>query len=267
MILFSNAKINLGLFILNKREDGFHSIESLKYPIPFCDVLEILPAETFSFQILGKEIKGRLEDNLIWKAYNLIKEKHDIPAVRIILQKNIPMGAGLGGGSSNASFVLKGLNEFFSLNISDEELRLIAGKLGSDCPFFISNTPQIATGKGDILRSFEINLKGKFLYLIDPEIHIGTAEAYARVSPKETKFDWEELPKMNFKFWRDALKNDFEDSIFPAHPELEKLKKQLYANGAVYASMSGSGSSIFGIFEKQPVLFQTEIGTHKILEL
>ncbi|MGJ8661130.1 MAG: 4-(cytidine 5'-diphospho)-2-C-methyl-D-erythritol kinase [Bacteroidota bacterium] len=267
MILFSTAKINLGLFILNKRLDGYHTISSLKYPIPLSDVLEILPSETFSLQILGKEIKGKLEDNLIWKAYNLIKEKYNIPAVKIILQKNIPMGAGLGGGSSNASFVLKGLNEFFNLSISDEELRIMAGKLGSDCPFFIANIPQIASEKGEVLEPFELDLKGKYLYLIDPQIHISTAEAYAGVQPLATIFNWDELKKLDFQIWRTSLKNDFEDSIFPKYPELKNLKSLLYEHGAAYASMSGSGSSIFGIFEKKPTLLDSAIGVHKIIEL
>lgn len=267
MILFSTAKINLGLFILNKREDGFHSISSLKFPIPLSDVIEILPAKTFSFQIIGKEILGKKEENLIWKAYHLLKDAHNIGPVKIILQKNIPMGAGLGGGSSNASFVLKGLNDFFTLNLSDEVLREYAGILGSDCPFFIANVPQIASGKGDVLQPFDLSLKGKFLYLIDPQIHIGTAEAYAGVKPKEITFDWEHLKNMDFSFWRQALKNNFEDSIFPKHPELANLKNQLYQYGAEYASMSGSGSSIFGIFSTKPTLFATEIGVHHILEL
>jgi len=266
MILFSTAKINLGLFILNEREDGYHSIASLKYPIPFSDVIEILLADKFSFQVIGKEIAGKLEDNLIWRAFNLMKLEYDIPNVKIILQKTIPMGAGLGGGSANASFVLKGLKDYFQLEITDGKLREMAGKLGSDCPFFIANVPQLATGKGEVLKTFDLNLKGKFIYLIDPQIHIGTAEAYSGVQPKETEFDWEELKKMNFSYWRENLKNDFEISIFPKHPELELLKTQLYDHGADYASMSGSGSSIFGLFEKRPELFRSEIGIHRIIE-
>jgi 4-diphosphocytidyl-2-C-methyl-D-erythritol kinase len=267
MIIFSTAKINLGLFILNKRDDGYHTIASLKFPIPLSDVFEILPAESFSLQIIGKEIAGKVEDNLIWKAYNLMKIKHGIPAVKIILQKTIPMGAGLGGGSSNASFVLKGLNDFFNLKLGDDILRSYAGQLGSDCPFFIANVPQIANGKGDILSPFDFSLKGKFLYLIDPQIHVGTAEAYAGVKPREIIFDWEELKNLNFDFWRKELKNDFEESIFPVHPQLAELKQLLYEHGAGFASMSGSGSSIFGIFEKKPEIISSKIGLHHVLEL
>jgi|TARA_R110000737_G_scaffold352989_1_gene401571 4-diphosphocytidyl-2-C-methyl-D-erythritol kinase len=265
--MFSTAKINLGLFILEKRNDGYHSIASLKYPIPLTDVIEILPADTFSLQIIGKEIAGNIEDNLIWKAYNLIRSNHAISPVRIILQKTIPMGAGLGGGSSNASFVLKGLNDFFDLNLDENLLREYAGHLGSDCPFFIANSPQIATGKGEVLEPFDLSLKGKYLYLIDPQIHIGTAEAYSGVKPKDRNFNWEELKNMNFEFWRKDLKNDFEDSIFPRHPELAELKQLLYKKGAVYASMSGSGSSIFGIFDSKPEIFSSKIGTHRLFDL
>jgi 4-diphosphocytidyl-2-C-methyl-D-erythritol kinase len=267
MIMFSTAKINLGLFILNKRDDGYHSIASLKYPIPLSDVIEILSADSFSLQTLGKEIAGNVEDNLIWKAFNILKSKHKIPPVKIILQKIIPMGAGLGGGSSNASFVLKGLNEFFDLNLTDDKLIEYAGELGSDCPFFIANVPQIAFGKGEILETFDFSLKGKYLYLIDPQIHIGTAEAYSGVKPQEVNFHWEELKKMDFSFWRTELKNDFEKSIFPLYPELAKLKQLLYNHGADYASMSGSGSSMFGIFENKPEIFSSEIGIHRIIEL
>jgi 4-diphosphocytidyl-2-C-methyl-D-erythritol kinase len=267
MIIFSNAKINLGLFILSKRGDGFHDISSLKYPIPLNDVIEVLPSPTFQLEIIGKAINGELEDNLIWKAYTILKEKHNIGPVQIILQKNIPMGAGLGGGSSNATFVLKGLNDYFQLNLSNELLTTYAASLGSDCAFFVENKPQIATQKGDILTSFDLNLKGKFLYVIHPDIHVGTAEAYANVRPKNVEFNWESLKKLDFAWWRENLKNDFEDSIFPAHPEIEQVKEVLYRNGAVYVSMSGSGSAVFGIFEEKPKCVLENYTAQFILEL
>lgn len=267
MIIFSNAKINLGLFILSKRADGFHDISSLKYPIPLYDVIEILPSPTFQLEIIGKEIKGKLEDNLIWKAYNLLNEKYNFGPVRIILQKNIPMGAGLGGGSSNATFVLKGLNTYFDLGMSNKELKNYASLLGSDCAFFVENTPQLATGKGEILSAFDLNLNGKFLYLIHPDIHVGTAEAYANVHPKISDFDWETVKSGDYKLWREKLINDFEVSIFPAHPEIEMLKTAFYAHGAVYAAMSGSGSSVFGIFDKKPARLMEQYGSQYVLEL
>ena len=267
MIIFANAKINLGLFILSKREDGYHDIASLKFPIPLYDVLEILPAESFELTILGKTIDGDLSDNLIFKAYSILKEEHGIGAVRIVLQKNIPMGAGIGGGSADASFTLKGLNTYFQLNLSDEVLKEYAGRLGSDCPFFVENISQLATGKGDILHPFELDLKGKFLYLVHPNIHISTATAYAQVKPTQRNIDWEQVDRKDFSFWRTNLKNDFEDSVFPVYPELDEIKQTFYQHGAVYASMSGSGSSVFGIFEKRPERILETYATQFILEL
>jgi len=267
MIIFANAKINLGLFILSKREDGYHDIASLKFPIPLYDVLEILPAESFELTILGKTIDGDLSDNLIFKAYSILKEEQGIGPVRIVLQKNIPMGAGIGGGSADATFTLKGLNTYFQLNLSDEVLKEYAGRLGSDCPFFVENIPQLATGKGDILRPFELDLKGKFLYLVHPNIHIRTATAYAQVKPTERNIDWEQIGQKDFSFWRTNLKNDFEDSVFPVYPELYDIKQAFYQHGAVYASMSGSGSSVFGIFEERPERILAPYATQFILEL
>ncbi len=267
MIIFANAKINLGLFILSKREDGYHDIASIKFSIPLYDVLEILPAESFELTILGKTIDGDLSDNLIFRAYSILKEEHGIGAVRIVLQKNIPMGAGLGGGSADATFTLKGLNTYFQLNLSEEVLKAYAGRLGSDCPFFVENIPQLATGKGEVLRPFELDLKGKFLYLVHPNVHISTAMAYARVKPTERNIDWEQIRQKDFSSWRTNLKNDFEDSVFPIYPELDNIKQAFYQHGAVYASMSGSGSSVFGIFDEKPARILDEYGTQFTLKL
>lgn len=267
MIIFSNAKINLGLFILLKREDGFHEISSLKYPVPLYDVIEILPSSSFELEVIGNEIQGDTKDNLIWRAYQLLKEEYEIEPVRIILQKNIPMGAGLGGGSSNATFVLKGLNDFFQLNISEDKLRERAGILGSDCPFFVANTPQLATGKGEKLSSFDFSLKGHFLYLIHPNIHVSTADAYSKVEPIERSFVWSRLKQFDFEQWQNELLNDFEKSVFAVHPEIGELKNKLYEHGAKYASMSGSGSSVYGIFEKKPKLLDLDYDAQFVLEL
>ncbi len=267
MILFANAKINLGLHVLAKREDGFHDIESLKYPIPLFDVIEILPSESFELDILGKKIEGELENNLIWKAYNLIRLEKAIPPVRIVLQKNIPMGAGLGGGSANASFILKGLRDYFKLDFDDEKLKKLASQLGSDCPFFIDNIPQIASGKGEILNAFDFSLKGLYLYLIHPDIHIGTEEAYSGVQPKKREFNWETLKKKDFAAWKKGLTNDFEASVFALYPEIGELKDELYKHGAVYASMSGSGSSVYGLFETKPETIEINYSTQLILNL
>ncbi len=267
MIIFANAKINLGLFILSKRADGYHDIASLKFPIPLYDVLEILPAESFELTILGKTIAGDLSDNLIFKAYSIVKEKHGIGPVRIVLQKNIPMGAGIGGGSADATFTLKGLNTYFQLNLSDTLLKEYAGQLGSDCPFFVENVPQLATGKGDVLHPFEMDLKGKYLYLVHPNIHISTATAYAHVKPTQRNLDWEQIGQKDFSFWRTNLLNDFEDSVFPVYPELEEIKQAFYQHGAVYASMSGSGSSIFGLFDQRPEAMLPQYTSQFILEI
>lgn len=267
MIIFANAKINLGLFILDKRKDGYHEISSLKFPIPLYDVIEILPAEHFELKVLGAEIDGELQDNLIYKAYSIIKENHPITPIRILLQKNIPMGAGVGGGSADATYTLIGLNNYFNLNLSQEVLKEYAAQLGSDCPFFVNNTPQLASGKGDELVEFDLSLNGKFLYLIHPNIHIRTSEAYAKVEPVSSSFDWNSLKQKDFALWRQNLVNDFEKSIFPNHPDIEKLKSQLYKNGAKYASMSGSGSSVFGIFDERPKELFPEYKTQFILAL
>jgi len=252
MILFPPAKINLGLNVPFKREDAYHEIETCMYPIPFLDILEILPAEKFSFLQTGLVIPGNDSDNLCVKAYSLMKERYSIPPVYIHLRKEIPMGAGMGGGSADAAYVLKGLNELFELAVSEEELEELAGKLGSDCPFFIKAEPQIAKGRGEILSSCALTLNGYFLKIVNPGIHIGTREAYAGIEfgvlPKTIK----EIVEGPISDWKDELKNDFETHIFKMHPSLLTLKNQLYKEGAIYAAMSGSGSTMFGIFKHEP---------------
>ncbi len=252
MIFFANAKINLGLQVLRKREDNYHEISSLMYPIPYTDVLEILPSEQFDFEVVGKEIEGDIESNLVVKAYRLMEAKYEFPCVRIILQKNIAMGAGLGGGSSDASFVLKSLNEMFELGATDTELKEMAAQLGSDCPFFIENTPQIASGTGTTLSSFDLDLKGMYLHLVCPSVHVSTQDAYAGIVPENKAFDYSTLKSIDFNFWRKNLCNDFEKSVFAKFPELKEIKNRFIENGAEYASMSGSGSSIFGLYRNKP---------------
>ncbi|CAM9997593.1 unnamed protein product, partial [Chrysoparadoxa australica] len=248
MIIFANSKINLGLFVQEKRADGFHEISSLMVPIPYADNLEILPAESYELVLIGKEIQGNLQDNLITRAFRLMERSYDIPPVKIVLDKLVAMGAGLGGGSADAAFVLKGLNDFFELNLGEERLKSLAAELGSDCPFFIANQPQIARGRGEVLQPFDLSLKGLFLHLICPGYHVGTAEAYAGVRPKRTEFDWNALNEKDWTYWQQHLKNDFEPSVFAKWPQLGTIKQRLYDEGAVYASMSGSGSSMFGLY-------------------
>lgn len=269
MILFPPAKINLGLNVPFKREDGYHEIETCMYPIPFLDILEILPAESFSFQQTGIVIPGNDSDNLCVKAYNLMKERFSIPPVYIHLRKEIPMGAGMGGGSADAAYVLKGLNELFELVISEEELEQMAGTLGSDCPFFIKAEPQIAKGRGELLSSCALTLNGFYLKIVNPGIHIGTREAYAGIQFGELSKSIKEIVEGPINDWKDLLKNDFETHIFEIYPSLSTLKNQLYEEGAVYAAMSGSGSTMFGIFKNEPRLtFESTDGfVEKIVRL
>jgi len=251
MILFPPAKINLGLSIVEKRNDGYHELETCMLPIPFYDILEILPSENFSFLQSGLEIPGTQGENLCEKAFRLMKEKQGVPNVTIHLRKQIPMGAGLGGGSSDAASVLKGMNELFQLRLSDDVLENLAADLGSDCPFFIKNEAQIARGRGEKLSPMNLTLKGYYLVLLNPGIHVGTKEAYAGVTPCFKEKSLEILLENPISVWQDLIVNDFEASIFKNHPKIAELKNELLKNGAIYASMSGSGSSIFGLFKQE----------------
>ena len=260
MISFPNAKINLGLNILRKRQDGYHDIESCLYPVPFTDILEIIPSEEFSFTNTGLTVDHHHGDNLCIKAYKLMRSMYDIPEVSIYLHKVIPMGAGLGGGSSDAAFTLKMLNDLFELKIKNEQLKEFASELGSDCPFFIDNKPALATGTGTNLSLIKLSLKGKFLALVFPGISIGTAEAYGNVKPATPTTELRKALELSIADWNSHVKNDFESSIFPNHTLLSKLKDVLHEQGASYAAMSGSGSTLFGIFEKKPGLSIHEEG-------
>jgi len=253
MICFPNAKINLGLHITSKRKDGFHEIETCMVPIPLFDALEmIIDSKKTSFQSTGLAIPGDPKDNLILKALSLLrKDFPSLPHVQIHLHKAIPMGAGLGGGSADGAFALTLMNNLFDLILDDFFLEEYAAQLGSDCAFFIENTPKIATGRGEILENVDLDLKGTYLVLINPGIHIGTKEAYAGVTPSAPKVKLKEVLADRSR-WRDELVNDFEASIFPNHTEITGIKEKLYGSGAFYAAMSGSGSSVFGLFDKKP---------------
>lgn len=251
MVVFPNAKINIGLNILSKRDDGYHDIESCFYPIPFCDVLEIVPSDNLGFTSTGIEIPGDADSNLCLKAYQLLKEDFDMPPVKIHLHKVIPIGAGLGGGSADATFTLKALNQMFKLNLTDDKLEKYASQLGSDCPFFVQNKPVIAKGTGNIFEPIDINLKGMYLQLIYPDIHISTKQAYAGVVPNDDDQNLSIDLGKNISDWKTTIKNDFETSVFNQFSEVEKVKNDFYQYGALYASMTGSGSAVFGIFEKE----------------
>lgn len=251
MINFPHCKINLGLNVLSKREDGFHHIETCFYPVPQTDILEIIPVDEFSFSVSGIKVPGDGADNLCVKAFQLLKKDFGIGNVKIHLHKIIPMGAGLGGGSSDAAFTLRLLNTLFDLKISMERLLDYASRLGSDCPFFIADQPMIGRGRGEILSPALVSLKGYQVILVKPGISISTAEAYADVSPKLVAFPIEKTLALPVKEWKGKLKNVFEKSVFEKHPLIAQLKEQMYSLGAGYASMSGSGSCVFGIFEKR----------------
>lgn len=254
MITFPNAKINLGLHILKKRKDGYHDLESCMVPIPICDALEMIVGKNSTWTATGLPVPGDPKDNLILKAEKLLKKDFQgLPSLQIHLHKHIPMGAGLGGGSADGAFALKLMNNLFDLHLDDFFLEEYAAELGSDCPFFIENTPKIIRGRGEILEPISLSLRGSYLVLIHPGIHVGTKEAYAGVIPKapETKL---ETILADRSRWKEELINDFEPSVFLAHPELAIIKSNLYQAGAFYASMSGSGSSIFGLFDQKPIL-------------
>lgn len=250
MLCFPNAKINWGLNIVNKRPDGYHNIETIFYPIPVVDALEITHAETLSFSQTGIKIDTPIEKNLVVKALNLLKKQYKIPDVEIHLLKAIPFGAGLGGGSADAAFMLKLLNDYFKLHISIEKLEELASEIGADCPFFIRNKPVFASGIGNIFEPINLSLKGYYLCLIKPEIMVPTPEAYSKVIPKVPVISLKEIIQRPISEWKQWMVNDFESSVFSKYPEIESIKNFLYRKGAIYAAMSGSGSSVFGLFEE-----------------
>jgi 4-diphosphocytidyl-2-C-methyl-D-erythritol kinase len=253
MIAFPPCKINLGLHILRKRSDGYHDIETCFYPIPFTDILEIVRSEKVSFSRSGDVIPGHINDNLCLKAYELLAKKHSLPAVNIHLHKSIPTGAGLGGGSSDAAYTLRLLNHVFELGLAPHELAADAVLLGSDCAFFIYDSPMVGKGRGEVLSPSTLSLKGYYFILMNPGIHVSTPEAYAGVVPVVPEYSIDGILQLPVAEWRGKLKNDFENTVFAKHPRIAELRDFMYGNGALYAAMSGSGSSVFGIFEKKSI--------------
>jgi 4-diphosphocytidyl-2-C-methyl-D-erythritol kinase len=252
MVVFPNAKINLGLNVTGKRPDGFHDIQTLFYPIAFRDILEIILSETgkLEFQVTGLPVPGSMMDNLCVRAYNILEADYPIPPVRIHLHKIIPMGAGLGGGSSDAAFTLVLLNDLFSIGLSTSRMMDYASRLGSDCVFFIENRPVFATGKGDRLEPATLDMKGYSCIVVVPSIHVSTVEAYTSVRAKEPAEPIRMVINRALPEWKDHLFNDFEPTVFARFPAIGSIREQLYTAGAVYASMSGSGSAVYGIFRK-----------------
>jgi len=249
MVVFPNCKINLGLRILDKREDGFHNLETIFYPIKICDALEIIKEDSsnnIQFTSSGNKIDGDETNNLCVKAYYLLKKDFpELPSIKMHLHKTIPIGAGLGGGSADAAFALQLINTKFKLNLSATQLSNYALQLGSDCPFFILNKPCIATGRGEILNEIDIDLSGNTAIIINPGIHINTGWAFSQLATFNGSSD--KLDPANQTTW----KNDFEPIVFNQYPEIKKIKDMLCNSGAYYASMSGSGSTVYGLFDKK----------------
>lgn len=289
MICFPNAKINLGLLVTEKREDGFHNIETIFYPVGWKDALEVVvhdststprqhlgaalsvtvrtdktSATNFNLHLSGLPVSGNVSDNLLYKAYELIQQSKWIPSLEVYLHKVLPMGAGLGGGSADAAFFINLLNEQFDLKFTENERMDIARQLGSDCAFFIKNKPVLAMHKGDVFTNLDLDLSHLYIVIIYPNIHSNTKEAYSLVKPNQPTHSLLEIIKQPIFTWKKELVNDFERSIFSLYPIVEKTKQDLYDCGALYASMSGSGSAVFGLFEKEPDIKHFTIFPHWI---
>ena len=262
MITFPCAKINLGLNIVEKRADGYHNLETVFYPIPLYDALEIKHmGEEFpslvdcDLKVTGNIVDCNEADNLVIKAYNLLAKDYKLPRVHAHLFKYIPSQAGLGGGSSDAAYMIRLIDERFRLNIGKAEMERYAAKLGADCAFFISSEPVFATGIGNVfspIKGIRETLKGYYITIIKPNVAVSTKEAYANIIPQKPKICCRDIIKQPIETWRDLLVNDFEESVFKLHPEVENIKNKLYEQGAIYAAMSGSGSSLFAIFKTEP---------------
>lgn len=245
MILFANAKINIGLTVGEIREDGYHNISGIFYPIPLCDIIEIIPAEKFHFQSTGIPVNNG--NNLIIKTFESMKSRYAVQNVFIHLHKQIPLGAGLGGGSSDAAFTLKGLNELFQLQLDNKALESLALEIGSDCPFFIENKPAKVSGRGEILEPGNMHLKGKFIKIVYPDLNLSTAEAFQNLIRKGPV-------GINELSLSDMIRNDFDNYAFQQYPQLKELKQQLLNEGAYFASMTGSGSAIYGLYHEKPII-------------
>jgi 4-diphosphocytidyl-2-C-methyl-D-erythritol kinase len=259
MLVFPNCKINLGLNVVEKRPDGFHNIETVFYPINWCDALEVIEnkksVKDFELYFSGISIAGDLEQNLIFKAYKTIKAQFELPNIEVHLHKNIPMGAGLGGGSSDAAFFIQLLDAKFNLQLKEEYKLALANSIGSDCAFFIQNKPVYAREKGNVFSECKIDLSRFYILIVYPNIHSNTKEAYDGIVPKLSKENLKEIIENKpIDAWKNLVFNAFEVSIFKKYPLISELKNKLYQDGALYASLSGSGSAIFGIFYQKPEL-------------
>jgi len=267
MVVFPHIKVNIGLYITSKRPDEYHNIESVFYPVPWAETLEICDryetaweseeivqkaeAGKVRFMSYGIEVPGEVEENLCIKVYQRLDEWFNLPAIDVHLLKTLPIGAGLGGGSSDAAFMLKALKEYFNLTLSDKEAMDILAEIGSDCPFFWKDRPMFVFGRGEQMRPIELDLSGYYMLVVNPGIHISTKEAYSGVNPTPPPIDLNLLSTLEVKDWKGLIHNDFEKSIFPNYPEIETMKNEMYSLGAEYAQMTGSGSSVYGLFRKE----------------
>jgi len=258
MVIFPNAKINIGLNVIERRADGYHNLETIFYPVKINDALEIIESDKLSFESSGLPIPGKIEDNLCIKAYHLLKKDYNIPPVKIHLHKHIPIGAGLGGGSADAAFFIRLIDQNFNLKLSVAKMQGYARKLGADCAFFIENKPVFAFEVGDEFEPVKLDLSNYKIVLVMPDVQVSTAEAYRGVKPAEVKTSLIELIQLPVASWKKYIKNDFEESIFKNHALIRGVKADLYQAGALFASMSGSGASVFGIFDKTPDLSHLE---------
>lgn len=255
MLTFPNAKINLGLNVLSRRPDGYHNLETVMIPIPSYDILEVVEASdgTDSLHSSGRPVDCPMEKNLVYKALCRVRKRYDIPPVTIYLDKQTPDGAGLGGGSADAAFMIKNLNDLYRLGMADEEMAAIAAEIGADCPFFIYNRPMMCTGTGTDLSPFPLDLpRSLWIVIVKPAVSVSTREAYAGLTPKQPVEPLARVLSLPIEQWQGRLVNDFEESVFVRYPEIGRIKQQLIDGGAVYASMSGSGSAMFGLFREIP---------------
>ncbi len=253
MLFFTNAKINIGLNIVEKRPDGFHNLETVFYPIQIKDALEFIETQGETIvQTSGIELGVSDKENICYKTYKLMAKYYKLPQLKIHLHKVVPIGAGLGGGSANAAILMKKLNDTYNLGISTKRLEELVSHIGSDCPFFIKNKAVFARGRGEIFESINLDLSNYYIYIIKPDISISTSAAFAGIKPHQPNVSIKELISKPIEQWKNDIVNDFEDNIFKQYPMLGEIKQNMYDIGAVYASMSGSGSAVYGIFSQKP---------------
>lgn len=264
MTVYPCGKINLGLNVVSKRPDGYHNLETVFYPIGVYDELTITVDEnetrhqTCTLNVEGLNIEGPAQNNLVVRAYNLLAEQHTLPAVKVNLKKNIPMQAGLGGGSSDCAYMIRALNEMFNLRLGNSDMQSLASRLGADCAFFIDPVPSYAEGIGDKIKPIAIDLSEYTIAIIKPDVSISTKEAYENIHPKRPQAHCLDIIKRPIEEWKDTLVNDFEESVMTKLPMIGNLKQRLYDTGAIYAAMSGSGSSLFAIYKEAPTSLETE---------